>query len=79
MRISFLFQVRKIRKVKPLKADDLLADAPALPTKSTTKREPRESTLHMNGGSTNTRIKKGVKDEPMDEDFSLDTDDLPRK
>ena len=65
--------------MKRLRADDLLGDAPPPPLRSAIKRESRESTVYMNGGSVNPRIKKEAQDEPLDEDYTLDTDDLPRE
>lgn len=67
--------------MKPLKADDLLANAPPPPIKSAVKHESKDevrSTVYTNGNK-NVRIKSEVKDEPLDEDFFLDTDDLPRE
>lgn len=61
-------QVKKVRKAKPLKADDLLRAA--------VKQESNDDTAHHSSrrgpGSRNIKSEPAVEDEP-----DLDTDDLP--
>lgn len=72
--------MRKIRKVKPLKADDLLYN---MATPPPVKQEPRSNgeaaeNRVIKSTSSFTATKVEVKEEP-DYDYNLmDVDDLPR-
>ena len=66
-----------------MKADDLLANAPPAPIMPVKKESRDEScerpTKYTNGKDVITKIKKDIKDEPLEEDYFMDTDDLPCK